>query len=90
LLETKGFDLSMAKELASGIFGVGGPTQAWYLEDLIVALEDEDHRLQWVNLPRLFFTDSYLPPLVGRELLALFHAKVCIDFGEKTGHIDVG
>lgn len=90
LLETEGFDLSESKELESGIFSVGGRTDAWYLEDVVVALEDDERRLHHVNLKRLFFTDASVPPLVGRELLTLLSAELHIDFGERTGYLEVG
>ena len=85
-----GFPVEHAMPLPGGIAGIGGRAEARYFPSAIVTAADADGALHSVNLPRLFMTDSQIPPILGREVLKLFNAVLHLDFHDELGWIDLG
>lgn len=90
LLKLNRFDLSRAKELKGGVYSVGGTTRTWYLEKATLSLIDSKNQIHQVNLPRLFFTESEMPPIFGREALRAFNGVLTIDFIGEHGALQIG
>ena len=84
------FPVLHAKRFKPGFEGVGGHVEATYLENATISVQDRDNAYHHVNVPRLFFTESNIPPIFGRELLTMFSGILRLDFNNQSGELEIG
>jgi hypothetical protein len=84
------FPVHTAKQAPRPVYGIGGPTDLFYLENGVIALTDDQNAFHPINVPRLFFTRAEHPPIFGRHTLKAFGAILMLDFIEETGAITIG
>ncbi|MHB1260600.1 MAG: pepsin/retropepsin-like aspartic protease family protein [Thermoplasmatota archaeon] len=90
LLVQNGFRCDAFPEAPGGIHGLGGQTSAQIVPKARVALRANDGSYQAVNLSSVHIVPHDIVPIIGRDLLEAFSARLTIDFHERTGHLDLG
>jgi hypothetical protein len=90
LLIQNGFRCDGYPEAPHGIHGLGGGTSAQIVPRARVALRAQDGSYQAVNLETVHIVPHDIVPIIGRDLLEAFSARLEIDFHERKGHLLLG
>jgi hypothetical protein len=90
LLVQNGFRCEGFPPAPHGIHGLGGGTTAQVVPRARVALRATDGSYQAVNLETVHIVPHDIVPIVGRDVLEAFSARLEIDFHERKGHLELG
>lgn len=90
LLDVEGFPVRTYSQTPHGLHGVGGAVATTRLPSARLFLLDADGAYQGINLDTVHVTPIDLPPILGRDALAAFSARLVMDFHQLEGSIVLG
>lgn len=89
LLRQNGFPTRNGSRVPHGVEGISGRTDLFRLDDSTLTLTDVEGANHTVNAP-LFFTRRQHVPILGRESLRAFSARLTLDCQTFEGALEVG